>query len=260
MNKETIKPASSPLQDVEHEAARILNTAQAQGITLRLLGGLAVRLHSPSAALPGLARVYPDLDFATTGNQHHKLTGLFTSLGYIPNVSFNALNGGRRLLFFDEENERKVDIFIDTFEMCHKIPLARRLNADPISLPLAELFLTKAQIVDVNRKDLLDMLALLLDHPTGDNDQETINLAALTSLCADDWGLYTTLQLTCNKIIVFMDENSPGLETTTIQIIKHRLGEINAAIENTPKTIRWKIRSRAGTRLRWYNEVEEINR
>ena len=46
---------------------------------------------------------------------------------------------------------------------------------EPLTIPLAELFLTKAQIVQMNRKDVLDLLALLLDHEVGPGDAETIN-------------------------------------------------------------------------------------
>jgi hypothetical protein len=36
--------------------------------------------------------------------------------------SFNGLNGHRRLLFYDTANERRVDVFVGRFEMCHTWP------------------------------------------------------------------------------------------------------------------------------------------
>ncbi len=47
--------------------------------------------------------------------------------------------------------------------------------------------LTKAQIVELNRKDVLDLLALFLDHPVGISDDETINQEVIAELCAKDW-------------------------------------------------------------------------
>jgi hypothetical protein len=55
----------------------------------------------------------------------------FPKLGYSPNDMFNALRGGSRLMFFDLPNERRVDIFLDQFDMCHKIDLKDRLTLEP---------------------------------------------------------------------------------------------------------------------------------
>ena len=46
--------------------------------------------------------------------------------------------------------------------MCHKLPLNGRLKMHPVTIPLAELFLSKAQIVQFNRKDAFDIISLLL--------------------------------------------------------------------------------------------------
>ena len=50
-------------------------------------------------------------------------------------VEFNALNGARRMLFHDPDSAAQVDVFVDTFEMCHRLPLADGLDrAGPLSL------------------------------------------------------------------------------------------------------------------------------
>ena len=114
-------------------------------------------------------------------------------MGYTPNKTFNTLSGDRRQLWYDEEHGRQIDIFIGDFTMCHTLPLADRLEVEPLTIPLAELFLSKAQIVELNRKDVLDLLTLLLDHEVGPGDEETINTDLIAELCAKDWGLYTTV-------------------------------------------------------------------
>jgi hypothetical protein len=35
-------------------------------------------------------------------------------------------------------------VFIGDFEMCHKLPLANRLHREPVTIPLAGHFLSKA--------------------------------------------------------------------------------------------------------------------
>ena len=59
-------------------------------------------------------------------------------------------------------------------------------------MPLAELLLTKLQVVRTNRKDVIDICAILLDHDVGETDGETVNAAYIASLLAGDWGLWRT--------------------------------------------------------------------
>ncbi|MGH2523312.1 MAG: hypothetical protein ACRDH2_12480, partial [Anaerolineales bacterium] len=112
--------------DALDEAHRIVAEAAGQGLTLRLLGGLAVRLHSPSAAHRALARSYPDLDFASADKRGYKLEAFLAELGYAPNKTFNLLNGNHRLLFFDDANNRQIDVFVGSFHMCHRIPFTEQ--------------------------------------------------------------------------------------------------------------------------------------
>jgi hypothetical protein len=181
-------------------------------------------------------------------------------LGYVPDRTFNTLNGDSRQLYLDEENQRQLDIFIGDFEMCHKIPLSRRLQADSISVPLAELLLTKAQIVKLNYKDLVDMLVLLIDHPVGPSDLETINQEIIGGLCARDWGLFTTVSINLQKLRDFLAGNSINLGHPQIELALQRIGDIQQVMDAAPKTIGWKARAAIGKRLPWYEEVEEVHR
>ena len=58
----------------------------------------------------------------------------------------------------------------------------------------------------------------------------------------------------------FLDEGSIELDQTDAQTIKRRLVAIQIAMDEAPKTMGWKMRARVGTRLRWYEEVEEVQR
>jgi hypothetical protein len=181
-------------------------------------------------------------------------------MGYTPDKRFNTLNGDRRQLYFDEAHGRQIDIFVGAFEMCHKLPLADRLAVESPTIPLAELMLSKAQIVELNHKDVLDLLALFLDHPVGTRDAETINQTVIAGLCAKDWGLYTTLMLTLEKLRTFLINGEVSLSDEQLQTLALRLGQLESALEAAPKTNAWKLRARVGKRLRWYEEVEEVQR
>jgi hypothetical protein len=244
--------------DIEQEARRIVATGQAQGLPLRLLGGLAVRMHAPSASHRALARSYPDIDFVAPARRSHAVEALITGLGYEPNKNFNLLNGDSRLLFYDRGRSRQIDVFVGQFEMCHRLPIAERLDKDPLTVPLAELLLTKLQIVHMNEKDIRDISALLLDHPLGENDEETINLSRIIRLCAEEWGLWKTVSLSLEKVQAFCD--GYDLEASAKLIIIERLGLLRTSLDSAPKSLKWKMRAAVGERVQWYELPEEVQR
>jgi hypothetical protein len=250
----------STLPDLEAEMRRLIAAAQEQDIFLRVLGGLAIKVHSAHANHRSLERKYPDIDFVTNKAGAKRLLDFLPEMGYTPNKTFNTLSGDRRQLWYDEAHGRQIDIFIGDFTMCHTLPLADRLHVEPLTLPLAELFLSKAQIVELNRKDVLDLLTLLLDHEAGPSDEESINTDLVAGLCAKDWGLYTTVSMTIQKLHSFLDEEEIDLDEGHAQTIKRRLVAIQKAMDEAPKTMGWKMRARIGTRVRWYEEVEEVQR
>lgn len=250
----------SPCQDITEEMTRLMGAAVEKKLHLRLIGGLAIKVHSPSASHRALQRTYPDIDLVVPKRDKRKLDGFFTGMGYLPEKNFNLLNGDRRQIFYDAETGRRIDIFVGDFEMCHKLPMRERLDAHPVTVPLAELFLSKTQIVELNRKDALDIISLLLDNDVGYNDENQINIDHITRLCIKDWGLYKTLTITLSKVENILVESNPGLDAEQQQRVLKRINIIRRLLDRANKPILWKVRDRVGTRIRWYTEVEEINR
>src|SRR6266852_7270679 len=113
--------------DIVDEAQRIVAGATAERLTVRVLGGIAVELHARGGVHPGLARPYRDIDLVTTRKHGRAIAPLLRELGYRPNERFNAMNGATRLVFYDVEHGRQVDVFVGEFRMCHTIPIADRL-------------------------------------------------------------------------------------------------------------------------------------
>ncbi len=245
---------------IEDELQRIIAEGQRHDVLLRAIGGVAIRIHCPSANHTTLERYCPDIDLVALREHTPRLERLMTSLGYVPNKVFNTLNGDRRQMFFDDKQARQVDVFIGDFEMAHHIPLARRLHIEALTVPLAELFLTKAQIIELNPKDVLDVLALLLDHELGDHDRETINLKVITDLCARDWGLCTTVLMNLERLQRATMHDELALSVQQVAVIENRIRTLQQAIHAAPKTLAWKMRARLGKRVRWYQEVEEVQR
>jgi hypothetical protein len=245
--------------DLIQEMYRLIAAANAKKIHLRAIGGLAVEIHNKTKH-PLFKREFADLDFCIPLKQRREFEAFMPEMGYVPHKQFNILNGDQRQIYYHEPTEMKVDIFVGNFEMCHKIPLEDRLDADPISIPLAELFLSKVQIIELNRKDAFDLTSVLLNNVTGEGDHETINLKILARLCSADWGLYKTTSLNLDKLEQMLNTNEIPLDEQDRAIVIGRINDIRRTFIKMPKPIAWQLRDRVGTRVKWYIEVEEVQR
>jgi hypothetical protein len=159
------------------------------------------------------------------------------------------------MLFYDAQNERKLDVFVDTFELCHTIPITRRLELDPQTIPLAELLLTKLQVVELTDKDLLDIVTLLDLHDVGPRDDDVINSNVIAELTADDWGLWRTIKLNVERINDAV--GSLPLDADARDRVIARLNALWERIEQEPKSRKWRLRDRVGDRKRWYEIPDE---
>lgn len=240
-------------EGIRAEALGILSKAQAGGVSLRLLGGLAVKLSCPSADSGPLARSCGDMDFASL-DSGPKVEAFFLEAGWAPMVEFNLYNGAERLIF-GSPGGCKADIFLGRFSMCHPIVFRGRLPVDEIRLPLAELLLTKLQVVEANAKDLSDAAAILLDHGLGEGDGDCINRGILSQVLGEDWGFWRTARGSLEKIAAWLPGS--GLGPGDRAILEERLTEARGLLDTCPKGPRWRIRSLVGEKLRWYETPEE---
>lgn len=242
--------------DIVEEARRLLELADRRGLTLRVLGGVAIRLRAPSEIPAPLERSYADADFVTKKGSSGEAQRFFKEQGYEPQVAFNALHGQERLLFFDGGHDRQVDVFVGSFDMSHKVPVGDRLELEPDTLPLAELLITKLQIAELNEKDVRDALALFHGHGVKDADGDAINGARVAELCATDWGLWRTLTGnlgTCRDYVERYDlpEEEKGR-------LRGNIDQLLERMEREPKSRGWKLRAKIGERKRWYTTPEEV--
>jgi hypothetical protein len=244
------------LPGIIDEARRLIAAAGGQGVPVRLIGGVAVRLRADASFEPALSRDYRDIDLVTVKGGSKKVTAFLEEMGYQPQLAFNSLNGSDRLLFHDVANARQLDVFVGTFRMCHAIPVGDRLTVDDVTLPLAELLLTKLQIVKLNEKDLRDMVAILHHQEVADHDGDAINALRIAKLCADDWGLWRTSKMNLER--VREGAAAYGLAPSDLRAIEARIERIWREIESTPKPRAWRLRDRIGDRKRWYDDPEEV--
>ncbi|BFH73395.1 hypothetical protein SJAV_13390 [Sulfurisphaera javensis] len=227
----------------------IIDKARDKNIILRLIGGAAVAILAPKGS-EMFARKYKDIDFFGLSSQSKKISEVLESVGMIGNKRFNALHGDRRLMFYDPQIDSTIDVFLDIFEMCHKIDLKDRLTIMPYTIPPSDLLLTKLQIVKLTENDIKDVFALLTDLSLGDHDDEkTIDMNYISKLLSDDWGFYTTVTDNIDRLL---NEFNPP------QNVAEKLKALKERIEKEPKTLKWKMRAKIGRKVKWYEEPEEV--
>ncbi len=245
------------------EAIRLVNDAQKRGVLLRILGSTGFRIHSPEfiAIHASMNRPMTDIDFMAYSKQDREFEAFFAEENFIlQRAALTPELYATRRIFNHKTLPLHVDIFLDDLAMCHTIHFKGRLEVDSPTIPLAELVLEKTQIVRLAEKDIKDMLILLAAHPIGDNDQDTINGKYIADLLSKDWGFYYTTMLNLKKIRANMPTYQHLFEPEHIQKITQRLDQLTSLIEAAPKSLKWKTRAAVGTKVKWYNDVDEVER
>lgn len=235
----------------------IVNAAESRGCQARLLGGLAVAASCPSATtIPALSRAYGDVDLAILHEHGLLLTEVLAEFGFLPSRRFNALHRKTRLLYYNEAQVH-LDVFVDAFAQCHRLPLRNRLARVPTTLTPADLLLTKLQIAQLNFKDAQDLAALLLDKELT-TDDAGIDVDYVTrGVLAGDWGWWRTVSDNLELLVRLINADL-ALEPAERALIERRATELRTRTEAQPKSLRWRARSRIGDRLPWREEPEEI--
>lgn len=226
--------------DLIAEGVSLVEAASGSGLVLRLLGGAAIVLHSGGQP----HRALGDLDAATRRSDARPLAAALAEVGYEPEPRFNALHGDRRLIFHGPQG--KLDVFVEVFEMCHRIELEPRLELDSPTLTVSDLLLTKLQVVELNAKDADDAALLLRHHELGHGSGDHVDVDYVAGLVADDWGLWRTLTGTLARL----EELQPD--------VAEPARGLRAALDASPKGRRFRMRARVGERKRWYELPDEV--
>jgi hypothetical protein len=242
-----------PLADPVAEARRLIAAATEQRLLLRALGGVAVYLLAPDGK-PRLPRRVKDIDVAVPRGSGRPAARLLEEAGYVGDQMFNALHGSRRLLFIDPAHERHLDVFVGEFSMCHEIPLTARLDRAPLTVPPEELLLSKLQIVEATANDQSDLYSLLVQYDVFAGSG-SLDGSFVAGLCAKDWGLWRTCVGSIERLQANL-ESSP-LDPGEASRVQARLEALRGYLEAEPKTMKWRLRSQVGDKVRWYQQPEE---
>lgn len=244
----------------ENELNRIFKVSEERGVTLRVIGSLAFQMHCPKYGYlqAAMGRAYTDIDFAGYQKQSKQVKEMMVELGYEEIREVFIVSEGDRAIFHQLNSSLHVDVFYDKLDFSHLISWNDRLEVDSPTIPLAELFLEKMQIFQINEKDIIDTIMLLLEHPLGDIDEEVINIKRIAELLSKDWGLWRTTTMNLDKVKQMAghySQLSDEEQAHVVSQVEHSLERIDAE----PKSRGWKLRDRVGDRVKWYKDVDEVN-
>lgn len=269
----------SPEQFLE-EAVGIIKKAQEAGLYLRILGALAVYLHSEHCLeyrefFFGLGRlgegkpIFTDLDVMGYSRQSQQMRKFFErDLGFTPDLYVNSWNATTRNIFHHKQGLYDVDIFYDKLNFSHPVvfgtaPGRGRLELDFPTITLTDIVLEKLQIHHINKKDLIDLIILFCGHELAEQDEkEKINLGYIAKTLAGDWGFWFDSKTNLEKVLSIANEFSQSgkIKIEDLDLLKKQIGTVQQRLETELKTPAWVNRSRLGTRRPWYNDVEEVAR
>jgi len=266
---DSFMPAPDPAPTTLHEripaeASRLVETASARSVTLRVTGSVAVRMHvgEHAAMLDALGRrQFRDIDFWSYAKQQKDLERLFEADGYRadPQMKHAQEWGVKRLIYDHPQTRIHVDVFMDELVMAHAIDFKGRLELDSPTVSLADLVLSKLQIHEITENDLIDITVLLAEHDVGPGDRERVDLDRIAGLMRTDWGFYFTAMANIEKSDTAL-ERYRALPSELVSTVRERLRAMRDRIEAEPKSRKWKLRARVGTRAQWYETVETVDR
>ncbi|MFQ6014770.1 MAG: hypothetical protein ACE5NP_04945, partial [Anaerolineae bacterium] len=251
------------------EAQDIVKKGEELNLTLRIMGGVGIRLHTMEyedvarrlGRLGEEKQEFTDLDFMSYKKQRKRMNDLFVdTLGYgwrRPTLSTAA---SERRIYFHPKGWFFVDVFFDELRVAnHPLDFRDRLELDSPTLTATDFLLEKLQIVNFADKDLKDTIILLLAHDVGERDApETINGRYIAGLLANDWGFWYTLTTNLGgikQVVPGMSQLSGDEKSKILARLEHLMD----LIEQQPKSTKWKLRSRIGTKKRWYEPVETMD-
>jgi hypothetical protein len=245
-------------RDAFDESVAVAREANARGVPLKLLGGQAVRVLCPE--FPHRARQDQDMDFASVSTSKKAVIGFFGELGFLSDQRFNTLHGDRQMYFTTADGSTSVDVIMDKLNMCHVLEFRDRIERMPLTLDVTDLLLTKLQIVELNRKDVHDLLHLLSGYEVrGGDDVGTIGLARVGKIVGEDWGWWRTATGNLDKLVhLGSGEHSDLVPSARVYDPIAQAKHIREFCDACSKSLRWKVRSKVGDRVQWYQLPEEV--
>ena len=247
---------SASAHDPLPEALELARGAAGAGLGLKLLGGLAVRVLCPD--FPPRLRRDQDIDYACLSKERKKVAAYLESSGCEPDRRFNNLNGDRQM-YFAAPSGRPIDLMVDRLTMCHTLDLRPPFSRMPLTIDAMDVLLSTLQRLETTEKDRLAVSHPLAAMPLCGSWPVSLDNDRACRLVGSGWGWWRTVTGNLTKLPALIEERPelvpPGDEIKHPGAQAQRLLEL---AEETPKSVKWRLRANVGDRVRWYELPEEV--
>lgn len=247
--------------DTAATARDLVQSFEQGGLKLRIMGGAAIwgmLDHATRQAYEQVRPVPADIDLLVPAKSDRATAEMFRQLGLAEDERLNLLRGNVRQKWFAQAGAGgealPIDVFIGDPPLCHKLDFSDGFASPHPELPSTDLLLQKLQIVEINEKDLIDAAYLMSGRDFGPAP-DLIDLDRIVKLTGEDWGFFHTVTVNLEKLEGAAREFVPDPAS-----VLAALGELRSRTEAAPKSRRWKLRAKVGTKVQWYTEVEELDR
>jgi hypothetical protein len=239
-------------------AVDAVRAATDRGVPLRLIGGQAVRYLTPD--YPPRVRSDQDMDFASISSAKKPVMEFLASFGFQGDQRFNLLHGDRQMYFVTADGATSVDVIMDKLNMCHVLEFKDRIDRMPYTLDVTDLLLTKLQVVEQNEKDVHDIVYLLSAFEVqGGDEPGSIGLDRFGGIIRDDWGWWRTVTGSLDSVVQHAEGDLRRLVPSAAAFDPvAQARALREFADVTPKSLKWKLRSKVGEHAQWYELPEEV--
>ena len=237
---------------IQTEAAEIVASATAQGLTVRVVGSTGIRMHcAPArAAMDAVERAAKDLDLVVRSGDRNGLRALLEARGYVVDRDLLVAMEGQRFAFHHPGIDLELDVFVERLQFCHTIDLDGRWERHATTIGVEDLLLQKLQVHALTDSDLIDAAVVLATHEVGPaGDPERIDRDYVAGVLAGDWGFHRDATANLDRVreaaVALMPQSAD------------RVSALQEAIEHARKSMAWRMRARVGERMQWWEDVSE---
>jgi hypothetical protein len=198
-----------------------------------------------------------DIDFACLSKERKKVSAYLADSGCQPDRMFNNLNGDRQMYFVAASSGRPIDVMVDRLTMCHTLDLRPAFGRQRLTVDAIDVLLSKLQIVELNEKDARDIIYMLSALPLG-GEGVSLDTDRYGKLLGADWGWWRTVTGNLAKLPGLIEEKPELVPANAAYDPREQIQRLSQLAADAPKSVKWRLRSNVGDRVRWYELPEEV--
>jgi hypothetical protein len=160
-------------------------------------------------------------------------------------------------MYFVAPSGRPIDVMVDRLTMCHTLDLRPSFGRQRLTVDAIDVLLSKLQIVELNEKDARDIIYLLSALPLGGTGA-SLDTDRYGKLLGADWGWWRTVTGNLAKLPGLIAEKPELVPVNAVYDPREQIQRLSQLAADAPKSVKWRLRSNLGDKVRWYELPEEV--